>query len=50
LSGAEIKLTIPKDRYEEIKTAISNGSNCCYLVFDRNTGLLPRSESGETDN
>jgi hypothetical protein len=50
LSGAEIKLTIPKDRYEEIKTAISNGSNCCYLVLDRNTGLLLRSESGETNN
>jgi hypothetical protein len=50
LSGAEIKFTIPKERYEEVKTAISNGSNCCYLIFDRNTGLLLRSESGETDN
>ncbi|MGB8023892.1 MAG: hypothetical protein WCF06_06200 [Nitrososphaeraceae archaeon] len=50
LSGAEIKFTIPKERYEEVKTAISNGSNCCYLVFDRNTGLLLRSESGETGN
>jgi hypothetical protein len=28
LSGAEIKLTIPKERYEEVKTAMSNGSNC----------------------
>jgi hypothetical protein len=27
LSGAEIKLTIPKERYE-VKTAMSNGSNC----------------------
>jgi len=49
LAPAEIKFTIPKDRYEEVKTAISNGSNCCYLVFDRNTGLLLRSESGEQD-
>jgi hypothetical protein len=47
---AEIKFTIPKDRYEEVKTAMCNGSNCCYLVFDRNTGLLLGSESGETDN
>ena len=38
LSGAEIKFIIPKDRYEEVKTAMSNGSNCCYLIFDRNTG------------
>jgi hypothetical protein len=29
LSGAEIKCTIPKDRYEEIRTAMCNGSNCC---------------------
>ena len=29
LSGAEMKFTIPKDRYEEVKTAMSNGSNCC---------------------
>ena len=50
LSGAEIKFSIPKERYEEVKTAISNGSNCCYLIFDRNTGLLLRSESGELDN
>ena len=50
LSGAEIKFTIPKDRYEEIRTAMCNGSNCCYLVFDRNTGLMLRSESGELDN
>ena len=47
LSGAEIKFTIPKERYEEIKTAMSNGSNCCYLIFDRNTGLMLRSESSE---
>ena len=45
LSGAEIKFTIPKERYEEVKSAMSNGSNCCYLVFDRNSGLLLRSES-----
>ena len=50
LSGAEIKFTIPKDRYGEVKTAMCNGSNCCYLVFDRNTSLLLRSESEETDN
>jgi hypothetical protein len=50
LSGAEIKFTIPKDRYEEVKPAMCNGSNCCYLIFDRNTGLLLRSESGELDN
>jgi hypothetical protein len=50
LSGAEIKFTIPKERYEEVKTAMSNGSICCYLIFDRNTGLLLRSESGETGN
>ena len=49
LAPSEIKFTIPKDRYEEVKRAISNGSNCCYLVFDRNTGLLLRSESGEQD-
>ena len=50
LSGAEIKFTIPKDRYEEVRTAMCNGSNCCYLVFDRNSGLMLRSESGELDN
>ena len=45
LSGAEIKFSIPKERYEEVKTAMSNGSNCCYLIFDRNSGSLLRSES-----
>ena len=50
LSGAEIKFTIPTDRYDEVKTAMRNGSSCCYLIFDRNTGLLLRSESGELDN
>jgi hypothetical protein len=50
-SGVEIKFTIAKERYEEVKTAMSDGSsNCSHLVFDRNTGLLLRSESGETDN
>ena len=49
MAGAEIKFTIPKERYEEVKTAMSNGSNCCNLIFDRNTGLLLRSESGEQD-
>jgi len=44
LSGAEIKFTIPTDRYDEVKTAMRNGSSCCYLIFDRNTGLLLRSE------
>ena len=38
LSGAEIKFSIPKERYEEVKTAMCNGSNCCYLIFDRNSG------------
>ena len=41
LSGAEIKFIIPKDRYEEVKTVMSNGSNCCYLIFDRNSGSIP---------
>jgi hypothetical protein len=50
LSGAEIKFTIPKERYEEVKIAMYNGSNCCYLIFDRNIGLLLPSESGETGN
>jgi hypothetical protein len=50
LSGVEIKLTIPKDRYEEVKTTMSNCTNCCYLVFDRNTRLLLRSESSEIGN
>jgi hypothetical protein len=50
LSGAEIKFTIPKDRYEEVKTAISNGSNCFYLIFDRNSGSFLRSESSEICN
>jgi uncharacterized protein YnzC (UPF0291/DUF896 family) len=50
LSAAEIKFTIPKDRYEEVETAMRNGSRCCYLIFDRNTGLLLRSESSEIDN
>ena len=44
LSGAEMKFTIPKERYEEVKTAMFNGSNCGYLVFDRNTGSLLRSD------
>src|ERR1051326_1866007 len=50
LSGAEIKFTIPKDRYEEVKTAISNGSNCFYLIFDRNSGSFVRPESSEICN
>jgi hypothetical protein len=50
LEPAEIKFTIPKGRYEEVKTAMSNGSNCCYLIFDRTTGLLLRSESCEIGN
>ncbi|HET7285059.1 MAG TPA: hypothetical protein VFI70_10270 [Nitrososphaeraceae archaeon] len=50
LSGAEIKFTIPKDRYEEVKTAICNGSNCCYLVFDRNSGSFLCPESSEIRN
>ena len=50
LSGAEIKFTIPKERYEEVKTAMSNGSNCCYLIFDRNSGSFLRSESSEIGN
>jgi hypothetical protein len=47
LSGAEIKFSIPKERYEEVKTAMCNGSNCCYLIFDRNSGSFLRSESSE---
>ena len=50
LAANEIRFTIPKERYEEVKKAISNGSNWCYLVFDRNTGLLLRSESEEPDS
>jgi len=50
LSGAEIKFTIPKERYEEVKTAMSNDSNCCYLIFDRNSGSFLRSESSEIGN
>ena len=41
LAAAEIKFTIPKERYEEVKTAMSNGSNCCYLIFDRNSRIIP---------
>ncbi|MGA8914224.1 MAG: hypothetical protein WB443_15375, partial [Nitrososphaeraceae archaeon] len=47
LARAEIKFT---DRYEEVKTAMSNGSNCCYLIFDRNSGSFLRSESCEIGN
>ncbi|MGA9168605.1 MAG: hypothetical protein WBZ20_00480, partial [Nitrososphaeraceae archaeon] len=50
LAAAEIKFTIPKDRYEEVKTAMFNGSNCCYLIFDRNSGSFLRSESSEIRN
>jgi uncharacterized protein YnzC (UPF0291/DUF896 family) len=50
LSANEIKFTIPKERYQEVKTAMSDCSNCCYLVFDRNTGLMLRSESREIGN
>ena len=50
LASAEIKFTIPKDRYEEVKTAMSNGSNCCHLIFDRNSGSFLRSESSEIGN
>ena len=31
LASAEIKFTIPKERYEEVKTAMRNGSNCCHF-------------------
>src|SRR5690242_14816766 len=50
LKPAEIKFTIPKDRYEEVKTAMCNGSNCCYLIFDRKSGTFLRSESSEIGN
>ena len=50
LSGAEMKFTIPKERYEEVKTAMFNGSNCCYLIFDRNSGSFLRPESSEIRN
>jgi uncharacterized protein YnzC (UPF0291/DUF896 family) len=50
LAADEMKFTIPKDRYEEVKTAMSNGSNCCYLIFDRNSGSFLRSESSEIGN
>jgi uncharacterized protein YnzC (UPF0291/DUF896 family) len=50
LASAEIKFTIPKDRYEEVKTAMCNGSNCCYLIFDRNSGSFLRSESSQIGN
>jgi hypothetical protein len=50
LAPAEIKFTVPKERYEEVKAAMSNGSNCCYLIFDRNSGSLLRSESSEIGN
>jgi len=50
LAADEIKFTIPKERYEEVKTAMSNCSNCCYLIFDRNSGSFLRSESSEIGN
>jgi uncharacterized protein YnzC (UPF0291/DUF896 family) len=50
LEPAEIKFTLPKDRYEEVKTAMCNGSNCCYLIFDRKSGTFLRSESSEMGN
>jgi uncharacterized protein YnzC (UPF0291/DUF896 family) len=50
LAANEIKFTIPKERYEEVKTAMSNCSNCCYLIFDRNSGSFLRSESSEIGN
>jgi hypothetical protein len=50
LAAAEIKFTIPKDRYEEVNTAMCNGGNCCYLIFDRNSGSFLRSESSEIGN
>jgi hypothetical protein len=43
-SADEIKFTITKDRYPEVENAMRNDSSCCYLIFDRNTGLLLRSE------
>lgn len=49
-SAVEIKFTIPKEKYDKIKTTMNNTSNYCHLIFDRNTGLLLRSESGETWN
>lgn len=45
LSAAEIKFTIPRERYEDVKTAMDRSSNCCYLFFDAYTGMLLRSES-----
>ena len=45
LSPIEIKFTIPKEKYEDVKTAIDRSSNCCYLFFDAYTSMLLRSES-----
>ena len=45
LSTTETKFAIPRERYDDVKSAMDISSNCCYLIFDANTRMLLRSES-----
>lgn len=51
-SEAEISFIIPKEKYQEVIGAILCNYNCCYMIFDRFSGLLLRTEvpeMGESD-
>lgn len=51
-SEAEISFIVPKEKYKEVIGAILCDYDCCYLIFNRFSGLLLRTEvpeMGESD-
>lgn len=48
ISINEIKLTIPKEKYEEVKDAMDNSTYFCNLIFDKRNGLLIAAKSDIT--
>lgn len=45
IHSIEVAFRIPKEKYEDVKTAMNSSSNYCYLLFDAYTGMLLRSAS-----
>jgi hypothetical protein len=43
ISATEIELTIPNDKYQQVKAAMDNSANSVYVTFDKN-GILEHAE------
>jgi hypothetical protein len=43
VSATEIELTIPNDKYQQVKAAMDNSANSVYVTFDKN-GILEHAE------